>query len=34
MDGFDRSGPLKQWAARQAMGRDGLTRFFGSNKTF
>ena len=34
MDGFDRSGPLKQWAARQAMGRDGLTGFFGGNKTF
>mgnify|MGYP000101832088 CR=1 FL=1 len=29
MDGFDRSGPLKRWVARQAMGRggpDGLPR--------
>ena len=23
MDGFDRSGPLKRWVARQAMGREG-----------
>jgi 2-polyprenyl-6-methoxyphenol hydroxylase-like FAD-dependent oxidoreductase len=24
MTGFDRSGPLKQWVARRAMGHDGL----------
>jgi 2-polyprenyl-6-methoxyphenol hydroxylase-like FAD-dependent oxidoreductase len=33
MDGFDRSGPLKRWAARQAMGRDGTTGNFGANQT-
>ena len=33
MDGFDRSGPLKRWAARQAMGRDALMGFFGADKT-
>lgn len=33
MDGFDRSGPLKRWAARQAMGRDGMNGFSGAGKT-
>ncbi len=33
MNGFDRSGPLKRWAARQAMGRDGMLGFSSVDKT-